>query len=332
MPTDKLFTGQQKEPVTSVLGLYNYGARFYSTLMGRFVSPDPLIASPGDPQTLNRYSYVRNNPLVYVDPSGLYGTEIVPQSPFPSQDLDAFGDCPSAGACLEWIFGLQYGISPNGLVIVMGFSHTEDDIEQYSGYALYFLDNLGPAGCRSNAAACWNDLKTLMGADGGGAEAVYRVFGIRFIMSDPGGYGVGVGPSFFPGLNQLWRDIPGVTSPEEALENIIENPEGKTLVGVVGHSLGAYVVQQVFLHHQGEYQYERVRFFLDEPWHFNDEVQKLPNYAGYFAWGTCYDCGFTIGVDFPPGPLDLKVHTSHGVHDRDARYVFWCLERAGRCP
>lgn len=72
MVTDKLFTGQQKESlVPDTLGLYDYGARFYSTLTGRFLSPDPLIGTPGDPQMLNRYSYVRNNPLIFVDPTGL---------------------------------------------------------------------------------------------------------------------------------------------------------------------------------------------------------------------------------------------------------------------
>lgn len=41
MPTDKLFTGQQREPeVVSVLGLYDYGARFWRMLAGRFLSPD----------------------------------------------------------------------------------------------------------------------------------------------------------------------------------------------------------------------------------------------------------------------------------------------------
>ena len=45
--TDKLFAGQQQEPAAvSALGLYNYGARFYSTLMGRLVSTDPLSAAP----------------------------------------------------------------------------------------------------------------------------------------------------------------------------------------------------------------------------------------------------------------------------------------------
>ena len=34
------------------------------------MQPDSYIQNPYDPQTLNRYSYVRNNPLKYVDPSG----------------------------------------------------------------------------------------------------------------------------------------------------------------------------------------------------------------------------------------------------------------------
>ena len=55
-----------------MLGLYNYGARFYSTVLGRFLSPDPLVVAPGDPQMLDRYAYVRNNPLRYVDPTGLH--------------------------------------------------------------------------------------------------------------------------------------------------------------------------------------------------------------------------------------------------------------------
>jgi hypothetical protein len=50
--------------------LYDYGARFYSPLLGRFISPDSVVQNPSDPQTLNRYSYTRNNPLRYTDPSG----------------------------------------------------------------------------------------------------------------------------------------------------------------------------------------------------------------------------------------------------------------------
>jgi RHS repeat-associated protein len=38
---------------------------------GRFISPDPHITDPMDPQSYNRYSYVANRPLTYVDPTGL---------------------------------------------------------------------------------------------------------------------------------------------------------------------------------------------------------------------------------------------------------------------
>jgi RHS repeat-associated protein len=64
-----LFTGQRSEE--AALGsLYDYGGRFYSPVFGRFVSADSLVPRPGDPQSLNRYSYARNNPLIRVDPSG----------------------------------------------------------------------------------------------------------------------------------------------------------------------------------------------------------------------------------------------------------------------
>jgi RHS repeat-associated protein len=78
----------------STLGLYHYGARFYSTLVGRFVSPDPVVQDVNDPQALNAYSYVRNDPLVYVDPTGMYVDPIVPQAPFPSLGL---GGAASSG-------------------------------------------------------------------------------------------------------------------------------------------------------------------------------------------------------------------------------------------
>jgi len=46
------------------------GARWYSPLLGRFLSPDSLVPRPGDSQAYNRYAYARNSPLVRIDPSG----------------------------------------------------------------------------------------------------------------------------------------------------------------------------------------------------------------------------------------------------------------------
>ncbi len=61
------FTGQRWDSGTA---LYFYGARWYDPTIGRFLSADTLVPSPDDPQSLNRYSYVLNNPTIYVDPSG----------------------------------------------------------------------------------------------------------------------------------------------------------------------------------------------------------------------------------------------------------------------
>ena len=96
MPTDRLFTGQKLDNT----GLYYYGARYYDPSIGRFISPDTFVQSstgfamvssaltvnvirlslkgstvptplaPLNPQALNRYSYVINNPLKYTDPTG----------------------------------------------------------------------------------------------------------------------------------------------------------------------------------------------------------------------------------------------------------------------
>ena len=50
--------------------LLYYGARFYDSDIGRFTTADTVKGSLGNPQSLNRYSYVLNNPLKYVDPDG----------------------------------------------------------------------------------------------------------------------------------------------------------------------------------------------------------------------------------------------------------------------
>ena len=52
-------------------GLYYYNARYYDATIGRFISADTIVQNPTNPQSLNRYSYVLNNPLKYTDPSGL---------------------------------------------------------------------------------------------------------------------------------------------------------------------------------------------------------------------------------------------------------------------
>ena len=64
---DRGFTGHEH---LDQLGLIDMNGRMYDPLLGRFLSPDPFVQSPSDPQNYNRYSYCLNNPLKYTDPSG----------------------------------------------------------------------------------------------------------------------------------------------------------------------------------------------------------------------------------------------------------------------
>jgi RHS repeat-associated protein len=64
---DYKFTGKEKDEET---GLYYYEARYYDSSLGRFASIDPWSGDLLDPQSLNKYSYVKNNPVKYVDPTG----------------------------------------------------------------------------------------------------------------------------------------------------------------------------------------------------------------------------------------------------------------------
>ena len=68
------FTGKERDTES---GNDYFGARYYASAMGRFMSPDwsaqaePVpYAKLGDPQSLNLYAYVRNNPLSRFDPDG----------------------------------------------------------------------------------------------------------------------------------------------------------------------------------------------------------------------------------------------------------------------
>ena len=68
--TTQKFTGKERDAET---GLDFFGTRYFSSAQGRFTSPDSLIMKEewlSDPQRWNHYSYVRNNPLRYVDPNG----------------------------------------------------------------------------------------------------------------------------------------------------------------------------------------------------------------------------------------------------------------------
>ncbi len=99
MPTDYQFTGQKRDTGT---GLYYYGARYYDPATGRFISADSIVPKPGKPQALNRYSYVYNNPMRFVDPTGMFTEEeLISMGAYTADELTALAEQqPSWYACL----------------------------------------------------------------------------------------------------------------------------------------------------------------------------------------------------------------------------------------
>ena len=66
LDTDRTYTGQ----VDDGIGWMHYRARQYDPLLGRFMQADTVVADG-----LNRYAYVRNNPLGRIDPTGFNSTD-----------------------------------------------------------------------------------------------------------------------------------------------------------------------------------------------------------------------------------------------------------------
>jgi RHS repeat-associated protein len=72
---DASFTGQDDDTISS---LYDFTFREHSPSQGRWISPDPAglgAADPTNPQSWNRYAYVANLPLQYIDPVGLFAKD-----------------------------------------------------------------------------------------------------------------------------------------------------------------------------------------------------------------------------------------------------------------
>src|SRR5262249_15072870 len=73
------------------VGLYYFGARYFSAALNRFISPDPLTIH-GLGADLNPYAYVGGRPLFMVDPLGLAGSECDGNSASCRNEVSVSGD------------------------------------------------------------------------------------------------------------------------------------------------------------------------------------------------------------------------------------------------
>jgi len=86
------FAGLPWRDLTTTTDLTTF--RNFSPGLGRWLSPDPVAGDTTNPQSLNRYAYVTNNPTSTIDPSGLD----IPQGEIAADWLRA---CTSNPSCLE---------------------------------------------------------------------------------------------------------------------------------------------------------------------------------------------------------------------------------------
>ena len=72
-PTDYQYTNQLNQ---ADIGLYYYVARFYDPVIAHFVQADTIVPGAGNSAAYDRYSYVFNNPILFIDPSGHIGSPL----------------------------------------------------------------------------------------------------------------------------------------------------------------------------------------------------------------------------------------------------------------
>jgi len=63
------YTGHVSDPDTQLIYMQ---ARYYDPVVGRFLSPDPVLPQPANTGNFNIYSYASNNPINFTDPNGMY--------------------------------------------------------------------------------------------------------------------------------------------------------------------------------------------------------------------------------------------------------------------
>jgi RHS repeat-associated protein len=106
---DSIFTGSAFQDKTG--DLRDFLAREYHATQGRWITPDPAglaAVDPTDPQTWNRYAYVRNNPLALIDPTGLDPCVNGINPVTGNICTTVTGTSPSTASSLNWVLSQIY--------------------------------------------------------------------------------------------------------------------------------------------------------------------------------------------------------------------------------
>ena len=116
-------------------------ARWYDSSIGRFISADTIVPDPTNPQSFNRYSYVRNNPVKLTDPTGHCANDDSVCLEIAQFLSDQYDYSYEELALLDWSLGALYSSESGGNEIV-GYSLVEMDGQKVlsEGYDVYSIN------------------------------------------------------------------------------------------------------------------------------------------------------------------------------------------------
>jgi RHS repeat-associated protein len=198
VPTPYGYTGQRRDSTN----LMYYQSRYYDPLVGRFTQADTIVPDAATPAAFNRYSYVINNPLKYVDPTGhCYG---LPDGE--SVDRCVAGFQAARESVIEIYMGGSRGVSasevePRPAVHANPVTAYENAVAYayFGARSDYILEFLYPiakqvAAVRGVVAVCPVIGCGYIATQDGEAKAAWR-FGLAFSIPDVRIYGSPVGLS-----------------------------------------------------------------------------------------------------------------------------------------
>lgn len=136
------FTGLERDGES---GLDHAWFRQYSSLLGRWMSPDPAglaAVDPANPQTWNRYAYVGGNPLNAIDPLGLRKCLVRTGDGWTVQDCQGGGGGGSEGTLNTEDTGIDAGSDPGLTTGSIGGGHVREEQEKTS-------HKITPAQCKA---------------------------------------------------------------------------------------------------------------------------------------------------------------------------------------
>ena len=139
------------------LALIHMNGRVYDPVIGRFMSPDPVVTQLGDSQRGNPYSYASNRPLTLTDPTGLAQSSTKPKEP------------AIIGRTLAYIMSVTPGLRRNLFGGVMGVEGS--GAPGGGDYSLVAGDNLNGSAINTDVfGQLFNDTAPAQ-ASGGGQSA-----------------------------------------------------------------------------------------------------------------------------------------------------------------